>query len=157
MRRGQTGPQLRFLLAALVLTTGASPPVRFGHTHAHHGEHSHFLDTAGDDQDDADHHPDGMAVEDGSFHWHDGLLLLSGPLTTSEIGQRVPVGPGDPGAAWGTAPPVSVPTAHEAIPLVLPDISWLPPPGRAEEPVRPPARLPHTSALPLIGSVLIRC
>lgn len=156
MGRGRTGRLIRYLLATFVLITGASPPVHFGHTHAHHGEHTHFLGTSDDDHDDADHHSDGVGIEEGSFHWHDGLVLLSGPLTTSETGQPLRVGPGDVSSAWcdeTSTPLVSILDAFLPFPAY---ISWHPPPA-GDEALFPAERQPDILPMTLVGSVLIRC
>ena len=82
MIRGRFWRLVRCFLATCVLVAVACPPVRFGHAHPDHGDHSHQVGIdLHDDHGDGDHHADDLAIEEGSFHWHSGLLLPGSPLT----------------------------------------------------------------------------
>jgi hypothetical protein len=158
MHRGRPWRLAYYLLAACLLVAGACPPVRFGHAHPDHGDHSHQVGIdLHDDHGDGDHHADDLAIEEGSFHWHSGLLLPGSPLTRTG-GGPVEASRWD-GASLSLAAPAASPGPVPGPTLLAPlEICWLPPPSSsASQPAWTAHRLSCEPAFPLVGCVLIRC
>lgn len=153
MPRGRSWRLVPYFLATCVLVAGACPPVRFGHAHPNHGEHSHHVGLA---HDDGHRHADDLAVEEGSFHWHGGLLMPGGPLPVT--GDPVEAGRHE-GSLVGLAAPSPTPVLVPGPTLLAPpDFAWLPPPcSSASLLITAAHRPPCEPASPLVGCVLIRC
>ncbi len=163
MNRRRRGHLLRWFLATMILVAGSGPPLRYGHSHAHDGEHVHHGGSGGHDHGphDGDHDHDLPAPEDLSFHWHDGWPPVPpGTPTSAPDGTPALVTQGDsrldavlptPLGRVGTGPHFPA-WLSATIP-----ISWLPPPGTP--PTRPPSHAdpPGTPPPTLVGTVLIRC
>jgi hypothetical protein len=154
------GLLLRLLLGTMLLVSGSIPPVRYGHTHAHHGEHEHhaWAENHIPGLIDPDH--DMPVLESGLFHWHGWLPGQMGPLASN---------PGEsPVRTVLTTAWISCSMAIVAAPSAEVDdlesfgfpvgLFWHPPPGFSAE-VRIPSGSDVLTPLHLhnMSSVLIRC
>jgi hypothetical protein len=144
----------------MLLVSGSIPPVRYGHTHAYHGEHEHHTSVENYLPGLLDPDHDRPVLESGLFHWHGWLPGQMGPLASN---------PGETPTrevlttAWiGCGMAVVTRLSAEVDDLRLLGFSigifWHPPPVFRSE-----FRIPSGSALltsphlQIISSVLIRC
>jgi hypothetical protein len=144
----------------MLLVSGSIPPVRYGHTHAYHGEHEHpaLADNHIPDLLDPDH--DLPALESGVFHWHGWLPGQMGPLASNAGATPIWA---DLTTAW-----ISCSMAIVAAPSAEAGdlgsfgfsigIFWHPPPGfRSEFRISSGSGLLTLPYLHNMSSVLIRC
>ncbi len=151
---------LRSLLGTMLLVSGSIPPVRYGHIHAHHGEHEHHAQIADHIPvlPDLDH--DVPAPESGEFHWHSWLPGHLGTLATNQSDTPIR---GVVTTVWigCDMAVINTPSGElDDLGSFGPSIGllWRPPPGFPSE-----FRIPSGSELltpphlQFVSSVLVRC